>query len=113
MRLSKLPLCLCVVVVLVVLMPIWTTVSPSSQPFNSVAVAGHSTMGGAYCMCGCTECVCDPGETPDMCIKKAGKEAKPGKSGRTSPTTPESSGDGGALLFGSLMLMALARFLWR
>jgi hypothetical protein len=29
------------------------------------------------------------------------------------PATPESSGDGGALLLGSLVLMALTRYLWR
>ena len=113
MRRERVFLCLCAVIMLVVLMPLLPAAPHSAQPFNSVVLAGRSTIGGAYCMCGCAECVCDPGEDPDLCIKKAGQKAEPGKSGRTSPSTPESSGDGGALLFGSLMLMALARFLWR
>jgi hypothetical protein len=40
------------------------------------------------------------------------REPKADPSGDTLPV-PESSGDGGAFLFGSLVLMALARVLWR
>ena len=36
-----------------------------------------------------------------------------GASGDRPPATPGSSGDGGAVLFGSLVFMALFRFLWR
>jgi hypothetical protein len=41
-----------------------------------------------------------------------GREPKADPSGDTLPM-PRSSGDGGAVLFGSLVLMALVRFLWR
>ena len=76
-------------------------------------LAGHTRPGGEVCTCGCAGCFCDPGEQREVCANLASQEPKAGVTTNTSPVTPDSSGDGGALLFGSLMLMALARFLLR
>jgi hypothetical protein len=27
-------------------------------------LAGHQQIGGAYCVCGAPDCICDPGEVP-------------------------------------------------
>jgi hypothetical protein len=97
---------------LVVLSPAFANNTGSFGPFNSVALAGHTQMGGEACTCGCSECICDPGEPRSPCTNSVSREPKIDPSGDTLPM-PESSGDGGAFLFGSLMLMALARFLWR
>jgi len=109
MRLDKSFLCLCAVVMLIVSLPSLPTNSHSPQPYNSVALAGHSTIGGAYCACGSSDdCICDAGELPSTARLNNGD-----LSDNKWPVPPESSGDGGVLLFGSLVLMALARFLWR
>ena len=76
------------------------------------ALAGHTVPGGEVCTCGCARCVCDPLETPGACTNSVVGQPKTDPSGDTLPT-PGSTGDGGAVLFGSLMLMALARLLWR
>jgi hypothetical protein len=69
--------------------------------------------GGEYCTCGCAGCICDPGETPSCPRTNSARRAdQGGASGDKSPVTP-ASGDGGAVLFGSLVFMALFRFLWR
>ena len=34
-----------------------------ATPFSTVAMAGHVLIGNAYCTCGTTDCICDPGET--------------------------------------------------
>src|SRR5689334_7641914 len=74
------------------------------------ALAGHTRPGGEWCTCGCSGCFCDPGETPGNCTNSVVGQPKPvpGTSGDTLPTSG-STGDGGAFLFGSLVLMALAR----
>ena len=112
MKLSKVSAYFCAVVMLVVLSPAFANTTNSSAPFNSVALAGHTQMGGAACTCGCGGCICDPGESFGACTNNVTREPNTDPSVDTSPM-PESSGDGGAFLFGSLMLMALARFLWR
>ena len=76
------------------------------------ALAGHTRPGGEYCTCGCPACICDSGEKPGACTESVSREPNMDASGDTLPA-PGSSGDGGAFLFGSLVLMALARFLWR
>ena|SRR2546421_9755975 len=114
MNFSRLSVYLCVALVLLVLIPAFTKETNSSQPFASVALAGHTTMGGEYCPCGCGGCICDPGETPSCPRTNRARRADQGElNGDRSPAKPESSGDGGMLLFGSLVFMALARFLWR
>src|ERR1051325_999254 len=77
------------------------------------ALAGHTMPGGggAYCMCGCKACFCDPGENPGNCTNSVVGQPKADPSGDTLPK-PGSAGDGGAFLFGSVMVMALARLLW-
>ena len=102
----------CAVVMLVVLSPAFANNTSSFGPFNSVALAGHTQVGGYACTCGCTECICDPGESRSACTNGVTGAPNPDPNVDTS-SVPVSSGDGGAFLFGSLVLMALARFLWR
>ncbi len=40
---------------------------PTGANNNFTAYAGHSIANGAWCQCGCTACICDPGETPGAC----------------------------------------------
>ena len=108
MRRLSLPVCLCAAVMLFAFLPSLPTTSHSAQPFNSVALAGHTTLGGAYCECGSADCICDPGELPT-----AARLNQDDPADNKGPVTPASSGDGGIVLVGSLVLMALARFLWR
>lgn len=79
-------------------------------------LAGHVQPGGRgeECNCGCIGCFCDPGESP-ICqnANRAGSDILGGVSGDKSAATPESSGDGGAVLFGALVFMAILRSLWR
>ena len=54
--------------VCILILPIFLSSSASSKkinsaPFAAVAVAGHITPGGYYCVCGSrSDCICDPGE---------------------------------------------------
>jgi len=77
-------------------------------------LAGHTVPGGEACTCGCIGCFCDPGESP-ICrnANRASSDILGGVSGDKSAATPESSGDGGAVLFGALVFMAILRSLWR
>jgi len=34
------------------------------SPLGGIAIAGHSLVGGSYCDCGGTDCICDSGEVP-------------------------------------------------
>ncbi|HKQ07874.1 MAG TPA: hypothetical protein VJ464_22290 [Blastocatellia bacterium] len=113
MRRLRFPLCLCAVVLLVLLMPAVPDNSRSTQPFQSVVLAGHTVPSGEECNCGCIGCFCDPGEPP-ICqnANRAGSDIL-GVSGDKSAATPDSSGDGGAVLFGALVFMAILRSLWR
>ena len=76
-------------------------------------LAGHTRPSGEECNCGCIGCFCDPGDPP-ICqnANRAGSDTL-SVSGDKSAATPDSSGDGGAVLFGALVFMALNRFLWR
>lgn len=52
-------------------LPMWFSPPPGKTTINSatfatVAFAGHTSMGGAYCDCGTPDCICDPGERPGM-----------------------------------------------
>jgi hypothetical protein len=108
MKLDKLSVYLCVSFLLAV--PAFSNHSSSPQPFNSVAIAGHTQMGGAYCTCGCADgCICDPGEVPIECNRAT---PQPGDGKHTKPGVTD-SGDGGALLLGFLFVMAVTRFLLR
>ena len=77
-------------------------------------LAGHTVPGGEECTCGCISCFCDSGESP-ICqnANRAGSDLLGGVSGDKSAATPDSSGDGGAVLFGALVFMAILRSLWR
>ena len=77
-------------------------------------LAGHTVPSGEECTCGCIGCFCDPGEAP-LCNgpNMASNDDLSGINGNKLPASPDSSGDGGAVLFGSLVFMALFRFLWR
>jgi hypothetical protein len=113
MKLSKVSACLCVALLLVVLLPAFANNTNLLGSFNSVALAGHVQAGGEYCTCGCAGCICDPGETANCLHTGSADRADQGEpSGDKSPVSP-ASGDGGMLLFSSLVLMALFRFLWR
>ena len=57
-----------VVLFIVLALPVFGALSVhESQPFNPVAVAGHSTAGGGWCQCGCLDCICFPDEVPLAC----------------------------------------------
>lgn len=94
----------------------WLAMSVMILCLSGGALAGHTMPGGRgeECTCGCISCFCDSGESP-ICgrTNSAVQDDLNGVSGNKSPATPDSSGDGGMLLFGSLVFMALARFLWR
>src|SRR5581483_7251169 len=102
MKRLRVSLCFFAVVLLMGLMPAVSNNRRSAQPFQAVVLAGHSTLGGEYCTCGCANCICDPGETPncrslnDATLVDQEKASRDRSSGK-----PESSGDGGVLLFGS------------
>ena len=114
MKRLRVSLCFCAVVLLMVLMPAVSNNTRSAQPFHAVVLAGHSTLGGEDCTCGCINCICDPGEPPNCRgVNSATLADQDEVSHDRSSGKPESSGDGGLLLFGSLVFMALARFLWR
>jgi hypothetical protein len=44
----------------------------NSAPFATVAIAGHVYGGYAFCECGTSGCICDPGEQPQSYSVKAG-----------------------------------------
>ena len=37
----------------------------TSTPFATIALAGHSHVGGVWCECGAPACICDPREQPN------------------------------------------------
>jgi hypothetical protein len=84
--------------------------SAHSTPFASVAFAGHTSMGGAYCTCGCDECICDPGDVPMACSRSTPNPDNGKGTTRDVPLgkAPTSQFDFGT---GALML-ALAFFVW-
>ena len=78
----------------------------NSASFATVAYAGHTLPGGAWCNCGEPGCTCDPGEI--LGATTPGGE-NDGSSDQGLPPTPKGSGfDFGT---GTLML-ALALSLW-
>jgi len=83
--------------------------SANPAPFASVAFAGHVNSGGAYCTCGCGDCVCDPGEVPIECNRSTpSPDNGKGTNRDAVDKAPTSQFDFGT---GALML-ALAFFVW-
>ena len=84
-------------------------------PFASVAFAGHINTGGragAYCECGCLECICDPGEARMDC-QQLNRVAPPDNDAVDHVTT--STGKAGASDFdfgSSALMLAMALWLW-
>jgi hypothetical protein len=71
-----------------------------------VAFAGHTQQGGAPCTCGCQECICDPGETPN-CPRTNGAVGQPNDKlpGRGTPSSQADYGTGA-------LMVALALMFW-
>jgi hypothetical protein len=79
--------------------------STVASPFNTVAIAGHSTPSG-WCECGCPGCICDPGEVP-TCNNGLVVEPSQNNSDPVS-AAPEEDTD----MSEGLMLIAVLFFLW-
>jgi len=71
-----------------------------STPFAPVAFAGHVNTGGAYCTCGCGDCICDPGDVPIECNRST-----PSPDNGKAPTSQLDFGTGA-------LMLALAFFVW-
>jgi hypothetical protein len=67
---------------------------------STMAIAGHSPIGGYHCTCGCGDCICDPGETPMQCNRVTPKQS-------TSGTETVDLGSASLLL--ALLLFALIK----
>jgi len=103
--------------VCILALPLWFSASPSDRPitsvaFGTVAYAGHTTGGNAPCVCGCSyDCVCDPGEEHQNCIKSAGAVSDEVSVHQGASPIRAHSRSGYDLGSGALML-ALALFVW-
>ena len=82
--------------------------SISSAPFASIAYAGHSQAGGAWCACGCDQCVCDPNEVPIQCGNRATTGGGSSDQDPKLHKAPDSSLD----LSTGAFLLALAFLAW-
>ena len=83
-----------------------------SVPFASVAFAGHVNTGGAYCTCGCLDCICDPGEPVMSCGQGGPMRANPGKDANQDGA-PVGKGATSQLDFGTgALMLVLAFFVW-
>ena len=99
-------------VVCLLALPMWFSPSKgdkltNSTPFATVALAGHTVLGG-WCECGAPGCLCEPGEgitgqsattAPDASAPRGNPRAKPGR------VTELDFGSGA-------ILIALALFVW-
>ena len=72
-------------------------------------MAGRTQSGGKYCTCGEPDCITEPGE----CGANTNGAVGQPELNKPKDTAPSSSGDGGAVLLGGLLLMAVIRFFLR
>jgi hypothetical protein len=97
-------------------LPFWFSPSDgdkptNSAPFASVAIAGHVVASGAPCVCGCPECVCDPGEENHKCSQNARPVSDEVSVYQGASPIRAHSRSGFDFGTGALML-ALALFVW-
>jgi hypothetical protein len=82
-------------------------------PYSSIAFAGRIPLSGAWCQCGCAECICDPGETPSDCPGGNNLKKVSDKDQRSDQATSPISNPASGIDFGSgALLLALTLFLW-
>lgn len=83
-------------------------------PFATVAFAGHVVGGaGAYCNCGCANCICDPGESQMDCPRTNRVVSSATDGAVDHVVAPTGKAGSSGLDFGSSALMlALALWLW-
>jgi hypothetical protein len=62
----------------------------SNAPFASTAFAGH-TLSGGYCVCGCPGCICEPGESLEMCLPDGREGGQAVAKTTGNPTQPSQS----------------------
>ena len=62
----------------------------SNAPFASTAYAGH-TLAGGYCVCGCPGCICEPGESLEMCLPDGREGGQAVAKTTGTPTQPSQS----------------------
>jgi len=92
-------------------LPMWFSPSKgdkltNSAPFATVALAGHTLLGG-WCECGAPGCICEPGEEMTGHGAQPAPDASPAKGPKVKP------GRVTELDFGSgAILIALALFVW-
>ena len=93
-------------------LPMWFSPSKgdkltNSAPFATVALAGHTVLGG-WCECGAPGCICDPGE------EMGGHSARPVSDASSAQRNHRAKpGRVSELDFGSgAILIALALFVW-
>jgi hypothetical protein len=80
----------------------------TAAPFNTVAIAGHTGMGG-FCECGCPGCICDPEEESKNC--GYGAVARDTfQSGDATETGDTGFDPASSLLFVALFFLAAVRF---
>ena len=81
-------------------------------PFATVAFAGHVVGTGEYCICGCPQCICDPGETANCPrTQRVGKPATGDADDHVIPPTG-SAGHSGLDFGSSALVLAMALWLW-
>jgi hypothetical protein len=82
-------------------------------PYSSIAFAGRIPLSGAWCECGCAQCICDPGETPSDCVGGNNFNKVPDKNQRSDQATSPITNPRSSIDFGSgALLLALTFFLW-
>jgi len=111
MKLKRILACLFIVAAFPLLASTARINSAHSAPFASVAFAGHVIGGGAYCTCGCGNCICDPGDVPMECNRSTPTPDN-GK-GTNQDGSPVGKGPTAELDFGTgALMLALAFFVW-
>ncbi|MEW6207160.1 MAG: hypothetical protein AB1631_02255 [Acidobacteriota bacterium] len=76
-------------------------------PFNTVAIAGRTIMGG-FCDCGCPGCICDPEEEPNCGY---GLVARDSSETGSAPETGDTGFDpASSVLLVALFFLAAVRF---
>ena len=85
-----------------------SSLGENAAPFNTVAIAGHTTSSGKYCSCADCEagCICDPGEPRGNCGLVKAPSPSGGKPGKGASQSPDLDYGTGA------MVLALALFVW-
>ncbi|HST19759.1 MAG TPA: hypothetical protein VLR90_01470 [Blastocatellia bacterium] len=94
--------------------PLLASTAHNPAPFASVALAGHTNLGGGvWCQCGCAGCFCDPGETPGACTNSINPIPKKSDRSFDQSASPVGKASTSDFDFGAgTMLLALAFLVW-